>query len=332
MAELTPQAKRALLNKKNVVGVGLGCKRIRGQKTDDRAIVVFVKKKERKNNLQARDLVPQELEGTPTDVIEVGEITLLASRTARHRPAFPGISIGHHRVSAGTFGAVVKDKRSGIPLILSNNHVLANMEGDNRGRARIGDPIVQPGTYDGGRVPNDVIGYLHRFVELRTERRPSTCGVAGMMERVGNFVLRTMFPQYEMRFLRKSNVTNLVDAAVAKPVGPELITANILDLGVPQGVAEGVVGQKIYKSGRSSGLTQGEILAVHVDINVNMGEIGTAQFSDQIMATAMSQPGDSGSLVLDEQKRAIGLLFAGSSQATVINRIENVLRLLDITF
>jgi len=44
----------------------------------------------------------------------------------------------------------------------------------------------------------------------------------------------------------------------------------------------------------------------------------------------MSSPGDSGSLVLNGQNQAVGLLFAGSDRATVCNRIQNVLGLLGV--
>ena len=46
----------------------------------------------------------------------------------------------------------------------------------------------------------------------------------------------------------------------------------------------------------------------------------------------MSMPGDSGSLVLTEDNFAVGLLFAGSEQATMLNNIEYVLDRLNITF
>jgi hypothetical protein len=46
----------------------------------------------------------------------------------------------------------------------------------------------------------------------------------------------------------------------------------------------------------------------------------------------MSEPGDSGSLILSEDNYAIGLLFAGSDKATVINRIETVFEQLNVTF
>lgn len=55
-------------------------------------------------------------------------------------------------------------------------------------------------------------------------------------------------------------------------------------------------------------------------------------FTDQILAGPMSMPGDSGSLVLTNDNFAVGLLFAGSEQATMLNKIGHVLEQLDITF
>jgi hypothetical protein len=46
----------------------------------------------------------------------------------------------------------------------------------------------------------------------------------------------------------------------------------------------------------------------------------------------MSQPGDSGSLlVAGESLQAVGLLFAGSDQVTLYNPIQSVLDCLDVT-
>ncbi|MDP3803969.1 MAG: hypothetical protein Q8Q87_00290, partial [Candidatus Omnitrophota bacterium] len=55
-----------------------------------------------------------------------------------------------------------------------------------------------------------------------------------------------------------------------------------------------------------------------------------ALFRNQIMTSAMSQGGDSGSLVLDQKRRAVGLLFAGSDLVTLCNPIRDVFKLLDV--
>lgn len=55
-----------------------------------------------------------------------------------------------------------------------------------------------------------------------------------------------------------------------------------------------------------------------------------ARFKDQIVTTDISAGGDSGSLVTTLDNVAVGLLFGGSSIATIINQIENVRSLLKV--
>jgi hypothetical protein len=68
-----------------------------------------------------------------------------------------------------------------------------------------------------------------------------------------------------------------------------------------------------------------------VTANVQYGAGQIAVFTDQLLAGAMSQGGDSGSAVLDENNRLTGLLFAGSDTTTIINRIENVFSALGVS-
>jgi len=68
-----------LLKRKNVVGLGIGYKEVGGRETDQLSIVVMVRKKESPSQLDARDLIPSEIEGVPVDVKEVGEIVALSS-------------------------------------------------------------------------------------------------------------------------------------------------------------------------------------------------------------------------------------------------------------
>ena len=68
-----------LLKKKNVVGLGIGYKEVGCEKTKQLSLVVMVRKKEAPSQLEAKDLVPSEIEGVPVDVKEVGEIVALSS-------------------------------------------------------------------------------------------------------------------------------------------------------------------------------------------------------------------------------------------------------------
>ncbi|MDI6906847.1 MAG: hypothetical protein QMC81_05085 [Thermoanaerobacterales bacterium] len=321
-----------LLRLPNVVGVGLGYKRLRGEETREPAIVVFVAEKVPEGGLPRAWRVPRRINGLPTDVVYIGRVRLLAEQVARMRPAQPGVSIGHYQISAGTFGALVYDARSGAPLILSNNHVLANQSNGRDGRAREGDPILQPGPYDGGIEGRDTIARLERFAPLHYSAEQATCPAAARFESVVNSLIRTYRPSYFVKVYKEMAVPNMIDAAVARPVDDGAVTDEILGLGRVKGVATPELGASVRKSGRTSGLTGGVITYVDATVAVQLGENRLAVFEDQIMMGPMSQPGDSGSLIVDDQMRAVGLLFAGSTETTIANRIDNVTRLLGITF
>jgi hypothetical protein len=223
----------------------------------------------------------------------------------RIRPVEGGYSVGHKDITAGTVGTCVYDIQPGgtvsppktgigIPreyYILSNNHVLANCN-----EASIGDPILQPGPYDGGTFPNDRIARLSRYVHI-------------------NFGPVT-----------HPHLGNIVDAAVAEGEFHDL-DREIYWIGYVRGwrTRDKVeVGTLVQKTGRTTNYTIGRITAVSATVNVNYGAHGFAWFYDQIVTTFMSKGGDSGSLVTTLDNVAVGLLFAGSSQATIANQIQNV--------
>ncbi len=335
-----------LLSKANVIGVGVGrkLKERTGEVFDKKpCLSVLVSQKLDENELSDADRIEKKIDGFETDVLTVGEvfagampqlydpayndtergsgppppagmpgpapgpgedyleegeplldadIQLLRGRV---RPAMGGYSVGHPRVTAGTIATGVVDSNAapGIPTkyyILSNNHVLANSN-----FSRIGDPILQPGTADGGRYPRDMIGRLSRFIPIRF-----------------------------------GGPANYVDAAIAE-VPFHNLNREIFWVGYPGKTIAGVrVGQVVQKTGRTTNYTQGRVRVLNATVNVNYGGGRVARFVRQIVTTNMSAGGDSGSLVLDLDDRPIGLLFAGSSVATILNPIGYVQNLLRI--
>lgn len=311
-----------LLELPNVVGVGGGCKHVRGQCTGRPTVTVLVRKKVPRRELQSYHVVPKTIGEAYTDVIEVGDIVAL-SRTAKMRPAQPGISIGHFNITAGTFGAVVYDEKTGEPLILSNNHVLADSTNGKDGRAKVGDAILQPGKYDKGTA-DDMIARLYRFAPIYPEVSAPQCQVAASIEKMLNSVIRRFRRNYHVKLYTVTSSGNLVDAAVARPVAPDLVKPEILDIGVPRGVAEASVGDRVVKSGRTSGTNWGTVKVIKTTVKVGMGDVGDAVFTDQVVTTHMAEPGDSGSLVLNKDYQAVGLLSAGSDSVSIFSRIQNV--------
>jgi hypothetical protein len=298
----------------NVNGLGVGVKWKNGEPTGEPALVVLVTHKVPLDELPRGDRVPKNLGNMQTDVLAIGSPVILPgdiqTLARRIRPAESGYSVGHFGITAGTLGTCVYDilpgggvsppvHGTGIPAryyILSNNHVLAN---SNLGS--LGDPILQPGPFDGGTDPADRIARLSRFV-------PIVFGPSG---------------------------NNLVDAAIAEGAFHDL-DREIYWIGYVDGWRRrtGVgVGVNVMKTGRTTNFTTGRVTVVNATVTVGGYPGGSARFIDQIVTTNISAGGDSGSLVLTRQgvrRIAIGLLFAGSSVATIVNQIENVRALLRV--
>lgn len=350
---LRPQAPLA-----NVVGFGHGVKWTDGEPTGEPAVLVFVAQKVPESMIPERDVIPRTMDdGTPTDVLAVGHVaaqrrqqTAPGGRTEtdgaaghayrsgsalesaqpvleelggpgafepqilkrRMRPCPSGFSVGNVRVTAGTLGSVVYDflpgatvdppgSGLGVPskfYILSNNHVLADSN-----RAQLGSAIVQPGVFDGGTDPADRIATLDRFITIQ-------------------FAPQVPVEQHN----------NVVDAALAA-VEFQDATREQYFSGAPRAwrrKANVAVGDLVKKTGRTTNISFGRIVAVDATIDVNYGTAGTARFKDQILTTNISAGGDSGSLVTSQDNVALGLLFAGSSTVTVLNHIENVRALLRV--
>lgn len=320
-------SKNSLLAKENVVGVAVGRKVSDGETTHDLSIVVLVEKKLTPNAVTAENLVPQMMYGVPTDVIEVGKLKAL--RTGRYRPAPGGVSIGHYAITAGTLGAVVKDQITGKRVILSNNHVLAN---SNEGK--IGDAILQPGYYDGGRLDKDTIAKLLRFKEIDFGDETSECPIADGTAKVLNSAAKLVGSKHRLNAAKiQAQAVNYIDAALAEPLNDTDVLDEILDIGEITGVVEPYIGMPIRKSGRTTEFTRGNVLLLHGTVNVSYGGSKIARFEEQIVAGAMSAGGDSGSLgVFEESNLAFGLLYAGSDQSTIFNPIDKVMETLLIEF
>ena len=304
----------------NVVGVAVGVKWKGGQPTGEPVLLVLVTDKLERGQVSASDLVPTKVGDMQTDVLAIGYPfagghtleTSTQTLARRVRPAQGGYSVGHVNITAGTIATCVYDilpggttsppvHGVGIPskyYILSNNHVLANV---NAGIP--GDAVLQPGPIDGGTNPADRIATLSRFVPI------------------------TLQPPIPL-----AQHNNLVDCAVAEGQFHDLNRA-IYWNGDVRGwrrKANVAVGTVVKKTGRTTNFTTGRITAINATIDVNFGNGRVARFRDQIVTTNMSAGGDSGSLVLTLDNVAVGLLFAGSPVAMIANQIENVRALLRV--
>lgn len=305
LSELQAQAERY----PNVVGSGIGKKWVDGLPTDEPALIVFVQEKidlEHGIFAQAADtIVPPEINGIKTDIISVGHliphITAQLDTTDKEyykkkRPLTPGYSAAHGSVTAGTLGGFFIDK-DGDLVILSNSHVLAH-----EGKAKAGDLIFQPGPADGNPpIPFD--GWDKPMADIPY--------VASLKD------------------FEPFGASNTQDSAIAK-VPQELFSAGMVNpiypkMNKPIGdKVDASVGLNLQKVGRTTGYTVGKILATGASFTIQY-ECGAVKFDNVIVTSAMSAPGDSGSLVFDTDMNMVGLLFAGSAKVTLLNPIQPVL-------
>lgn len=327
VTEVKERHKESILAKPNVLGVGTGYKTRNGKQLGDLCVIAMVSQKIPQAGLDPSALVPAEVDGISTDVIQVGFLRAQQERNDRWRPALGGVSLGHYKITAGTLGVVVRDRTTGTRLILSNNHVLAN---NNQGQQ--GDPILQPGAVDGGREEKDTFATLERFYPIRFNHGPVDCSAAETYVRFGNAMAKLLGSKHRVQaFWSDPQATNQVDAAIARPVNDREVLDEILEIGAISGILPAMLSMRVRKSGRTTGLTTGQIMVLDATVTIDYGD-RSARFENQIVTTAMSQPGDSGSLlVAGESMQAVGLLFAGSDQATLHNPIQAVLDCLDVT-
>ena len=288
-----------------VTGIDVGYKYVGGVKTDEVAIRVHVAKKAK--SVPKAQLVPAEIDGAPTDVLErtyelqvaqeqVG-VGLLAD-TTHYTTLEGGISMGPSRaiggfIFAGTLGAIVIDNVSGQRAALTNFHVACVDSGWS-----VGDRQVQPSRIDTGTVPTDEFGAILR-----------------------------------------ATLSSAVDGCVVSIDSGRTSSGAIVDIGNVRGTTAATLGAVVRKRGRTTGLTHGSVDGLGVSVNIDYGDgLGVHTLTNQISIDTdttqnplFSDHGDSGSVVVDSSGFVIGLLFAGGGTNTLANPIASALSELNVS-
>lgn len=237
--------------------------------------------------------------------------------TVRNDPIRLGCSISPTTVEhAGTLGCFCRDDQTGQEALLSNNHVLADVN-----RVTPTTPIMQPGALDGGEPGRDNIATLTRFVPIQFEGIPNTIDAA-------------------VAVLSDHERDEDRDTFYGSADEPEPALAY-----KPESFSEAVPDMEVFKVGRTTRFTRGRVRAVNVNnYLVDMGS-GLARFDSQIVIEAnmspiqpFSRPGDSGSIIVDDVGHPVGLLFSGSASGgagnvgfTGANPISSVVQHLGVT-
>ena len=275
-------ALRAEADLQTVVnGVGIG------EKQDGENIIRILTREESSFNAMALS----RYYGVKQDevVIErVGGIQFKNS-LARHRPPFPGISVGHYRITAGTLGCFVADQKDKV-YILSNNHVLADSD-----KGKWMDPVLQPGKLDGGSRRKDIIAFLSYLVPLsRTTANTMDAAIALVDEN----------EQPDFRIFKKGSVKGSLEPANKLKVEKWGRT-----------------------TGHTTGTITTRNLDIQVDFESETLEFQDQFEVKGNRGKMFCDGGDSGSLILERGTfRAVGLLFAGNDEGiTYASPIRDVL-------
>jgi S1-C subfamily serine protease len=230
---------------------------------------------------------------------------------------YPGL------LSVGTLGFFLRDAKD--TYLVSNNHVIGKSSDKARARTVLGEAVVQPGTLD---LTDIELRLLPTEVQLVKEVKIAE--VAAIVP------LQFMTP--------KKIPVNKVDAAAARLVDSQRSRSDIDRLAFGGGILRTsayqadrndpnkVLGEsRVYKVGRTTGYTEGVVIALAATATIGYAG-GSAYFAGQLVVRAttdnvgpFSNPGDSGSAVLNARHELVGLLFAGSQQQTLVNPITDVL-------
>jgi len=262
-------------------------------------VIVFVEDE------QTREKVPRSFKGYTVRTEVTGKIQALSTQVAEPltsvsperrdevSPLVGGISLFAYIPDlyySGTLGMVTYDDK-----ILSNAHVIA-MEPNTNNFLALGTNIIQPGSGDGGGL-DDRVGELEAYI------------------------LIDFAPDAE----------NYADAAIGSiDEGVDTSYGEQFDEGGNywvEGWTEVSNGDIVRKSGRTTGVTTGEVVQTNGSVYVWYGD-QLAHFLDQIVVAqdnwSFSAPGDSGSAV-DKDGEFVGLVFAGSEDYAFINKAEYII-------
>jgi hypothetical protein len=267
----------------------------------DGEITVFVEDE------QAKQGVPHSFDGYTVRTEVTGKIQVLSTQVAepladvspeRTGEVSPLPLVGGISLSAWVPGVYYSGTLSMVTYndkILSNAHVIA-MDPETDEFLDLGTEIIQPGSGDGGRLGARV-GTLEDYIPL----------VYG------------------------SGAENYADAAIGSIWGDAAASyGEQFDEGGNywiEGWTEVSVGDTVRKSGRTTGVTTGQVNSTDVTVYVEYGD-QTVRFVDQIQVDqknwSFAGAGDSGSAV-DKDGEFVGLVFAGVEDKVFINKAEYII-------
>ncbi len=314
-----------LLNKENVTGVSRGFRVDEDGNvvSDEEVWVVTVKEKKDEFELASSDVVPKSIDGVDTIVRDFGDIKAQSESEVykeKTRPLKGGVSFGLQNGPSGTLGVSLESENKFY--LLSNNHVIADTND-----AQIGSDLIQPASADSER--RNYCGELERYVKI--DFKENRLSKPGLFSKLCQFFKSLFGGGSSNSKIKESELKyNQVDCALGELRSCSTKINEVLKVGKIKGIRKPELGMPVRKVGRTSGVTEGQIVQMDATIEVGFSFGRKAMFEDQIITTPLSSPGDSGSVVLDEDNYLVGLLFSGSEKVTILNPIGLVFDNLNI--
>jgi hypothetical protein len=329
-AMLHARVEAELMKIPGVVGVGFGVKERDGDVTDIVAFRVYVKAKRPPGELDRADLIPEEIGGYPTDVLEMQSSVLLHCQDiSTHSPLISGISLTNFKnganASAGTLGFFATVDGLAGPknvVLVSNNHVLCD-------GAVKDDVIYQPSflPQPNGTIPlngtpgqQNPIGKIYDVgklgdIDFAYSGEPTAkyfvdCASALLDIKLSSWCKTNCGISYknEVRILNINGNSKIASVARVKQS----------DVDAPGDIT-------VYKVGRTTSRTKGIILDALKPAGELRGHNGQVlgTFAGRVIEIKVTEPncngimefadsGDSGSALIDEQNRLIGIVFSGN--------------------
>lgn len=314
--------KEDFLSKDNVMGMDIGLKISETDKKvnqDVIAIRIHVEQKKDEIDLtqQGIDIIKKNIDGVPIDIIQanlnqrasIPRLRPAELRTQQRNDLIGGISIGGiNKKGYGTLGAIVFDIEESKPMILSNFHVLGDVNNPMKKLTHVFQPAI---------------------ANLKKPRSRSDSD-----------------SNYIAAVLSRSGIDQGLDCAVAE-IKNRSASNYVLGVGQIKGTIAPGLGMRVKKSGLVTDITKGIIDGInwtgYIDplakekkqLIKNAVHIISSDSLDS--KEEISYYGDSGSLWVTENDYAVALHFAGELYSNPIefalaHPIIDVMKILKISF
>ncbi|WP_298975821.1 hypothetical protein [uncultured Roseobacter sp.] len=154
---------RMVQHRSNLAGVDIGYAWSKDEQTSEHSVRVHLTQKLPLEAVPKHEVIPKVIDGVRVDVLEgayrIPEIGEAQPQTRKAvRVLMGGVSVSNAKGGAGTLGAIVKDRETGQPGLLSNWHVLASAG------AQDGTTVFHPALMDATTAPPLPVAQLTRSV------------------------------------------------------------------------------------------------------------------------------------------------------------------------